>query len=60
MGKVIEFSGDGRPVVPCEKCGCQEFYIIADRFGGWNAIEGTECIDCGNIVDWIKVTLDDD
>jgi hypothetical protein len=59
MAEVIKLGGDGRPVLSCD-CGCQEFYILADSFGDWNTIEGTECLDCGNIVDWIKVTLDDD
>jgi hypothetical protein len=42
------------PVASCN-CGCTEFYIRLDNFGKeWEKILGTECVSCGEKVDWTE------
>ena len=60
MAKIIKLQVNGKPVAQCD-CDCQEFYILLNGFGDtWDEIKGTECVDCGNIIDWVKVVREDD
>ena len=63
MAEVIKFlESDQRYVAACGSCGCTEFSLIIDDVGGleWTTIKGTECTDCGEVIEWIKVTREDD
>jgi len=56
MGELIElvFSAQHGPVAACPKCRGQHWYINLDAYDDdWEAINGTECVDCGYKIDWV-------
>jgi hypothetical protein len=59
MADIVQLNFNSQPVAMCE-CGCQEFYLLLDGFDdGWKELLGTQCVECGNIVDWAAFTDDD-
>ena len=43
------------PVATCQ-CGCTEFNLRVDGYGDkWTKIIGTECVECGEKIDWKPV-----
>jgi len=51
----LVFSQENGPIAACPNCGGQKWYINLDAYDNdWEAINGTECVDCGYTIDWIK------
>ena len=49
-----------QPVAGCPNCGGQEFYIMLNGYNqNWDAVVGTQCCNCGMIIQWIEATKDD-
>jgi hypothetical protein len=42
-----------KPVAKCV-CGSTTFYILVNDYGdSWDKIIGTECMECGEIINWV-------
>lgn len=54
MGDIIKADFNTRPVAYCPECGNTSWHLLLDAFGNqWEKIIGTECTNCGFIINWV-------
>lgn len=55
MAKIIQWLDyQEEPVAQCV-CGSTDFHILVNGYGdSWDKVIGTECIDCGEQIKWVK------
>ncbi len=61
MGKVVDLNF--KYYATCA-CGSQEFLLPVDTSDGvtdqWQHLQGTECVECGMVTPWVKITKQDE
>ena len=58
MGEVVELNFQFW--AKCEACGGNRFLLALDGPGtDWQTVIGTVCVNCENMVDWVKASKED-
>ena len=55
--KVIELYSPEEYHATCPECGSTAWFLRINGLGdSWDKLTGSECMDCGFLIDWIEVS----